>query len=281
MATQVTAAIPAAPARRADALGWAARSFVGTVWVSSAIFAVYILAFFVGAVAAGTPDDWNSSLPRLHEARSPMANLGIGVHFALGAILLLLGPVQLLPSVRTRWPHWHRRIGWLYAPAAALTGLGGLAFIALRGTIGGPLMDAGFAGYGLLMVLAAVQTVRHAIARRVPPHRAWAIRLYALAIGSWLYRMDYGFWMALFGKAGRTPQFDGPFDQIMVFWFYVPNLIVAEWFIRARRLPAGAAPRVAAAATLVAGSLFVGLATAFFTAMFWGPVTLWRFGLAQ
>jgi hypothetical protein len=264
---------------RVDWLGRSARLFVGIVWLSSAIFAIYILAFFLGAVAAGTPDDWNQSLPRLHDPRGPLANLGIGVHFGLGAILLLLGPVQLLTGFRTRSPRWHRRIGWLYAPAAILTGLGGLAFIAFRGTIGGPLMDIAFGLYGALMVLAAVQAVRHAVARRLEVHRAWAIRLYALAIGSWLYRMDYGFWMALFGKAARTPAFDGPFDQIMLFWFYVPNLIVAEWFIRARRLPVGAPSRAAAATGLVVASLFVGLATAFFTAAFWGPVTLWRLGL--
>ena len=73
-------------------------------------------------------------------------------------------------------------------------GLGGLAFILLQGTIGGPAMNAGFCLYGALTVIAALQTVRHARQRRFEIHRGWAIRLFALVIGSWLYRMDYGFY---------------------------------------------------------------------------------------
>src|SRR5690606_33918735 len=123
-------------------------------------------------------------------------------------------------------------------------------------TIGGPTMDLGFGLYGALMVLAAVQTVRHAVARRLEAHRAWAIRLFALAIGSWLYRMDYGFWMLFAGRLGHTSSFDGWFDMFMIFWFYIPNLIVAELFIRARRSRASNALQAAAAALLGGASLF-------------------------
>ena len=52
--------------------------------------------------------------------------------------------------------------GWdgIYALAALLTGLGGLVFIVAGGTVGGPVMSVGFAGYGLLMVLASVEATR-------------------------------------------------------------------------------------------------------------------------
>lgn len=281
MATATPADLSPTPVPAAwpgTALRWSARALTGTVWVSSAIFGVYIIALFLGAVAIGAPEEWNGSLAGLYVPRSLAANLGIGVHFALGAALLLLGPIQLMAGVRARWPRFHRWTGWVYASSALVTGLGGLAFILARGTIGGTTMDLGFGLYGALMVLAAVQTVRHAVARRLEVHRAWAIRLFALAIGSWLYRMDYGFWMLFTGRLGHTSSFDGWFDVFMIFWFYVPNLIVAELFIRARGGRASGTLQATAAALLGGASLFLMLATYFFTTKGWGPAILARFG---
>jgi hypothetical protein len=253
------------------ALRWTAISLVAAVWISAAIFGLYIVAFYFGAAFDGTLDQWNHDLPRLHDPQNPLATIGIGAHFAAGTILLLLGPVQLIASVRQGAPALHRWIGRSYASAALLAGLGGLAFILLQGTIGGPAMNAGFCLYGALTVIAALQTVRHARARHFELHRGWAIRLFALVIGSWLYRMDYGFWHLLAHAAGHTHTFDGPFDVVMDFFFFVPNLIVAEAFVRARGLQAGAGLRIGASVLLSAAALFVAVASYYFTVYHWGP----------
>jgi len=160
--------------------------------------------------------------------------------------------------------------------AALFAGVGGLTFIALKGTIGGVVMDIGFGLYGILMVACAVLTYSRAKARRLEAHRAWALRLFALAIGSWLYRMDYGFWLLLADGAGHTPDFRGPFDMLMAFFFYVPNLLITEVFIRARRITAPPALRLAAAGVLTAATSFLVLGTYFFTTFLWGPVILQR-----
>lgn len=132
-------------------------------------------------------------------------------------------------------------------------------------------MDVGFGLYGVLTLLAAVQTYRYARARRLEAHRAWSLRLFALAIGSWLYRMDYGFWLLLTDGWGHTLDFRGPFDRVMAFFFYLPNLVVAELFIRARRGVASPALRFAAAGVLLGATGFVLLGTYFFTLYLWGP----------
>jgi hypothetical protein len=257
-------------------------ALAGVVWISSAIFGAYILIHYVGAMPAGTMEDWNATLPDLYEAQTPAASAGIGLHFVAGALLLLLGPVQLIGGIRARAPAVHRWIGRVYAAAAFLAGVGGLAFIAMKGAVGGVMMSVAFAAYGALMVLAAVQTVRHAMARRIDVHRAWAIRLFALAIGSWLYRMGYGLFFAFAGSdnPGHTELFSGWFDHVMNWAFFVPPLIVAELFIRARRERASMASRVSAAVALSAGALFIGYATYFFTMFGWGPAMLVRFGAA-
>jgi hypothetical protein len=261
----------------AAALHWAALALVCVVWVSAAIFGVYIVAFYFGAVFDGAPDQWNKALPHLYDGHTMLATIGIGAHFAAGTILLLLGPVQLIAAVRERVPRLHRWIGRLYASTALISGLGGLAFIALQGTIGKGPMNLGFSLYGVLIVIAAVETVRNAMWRRFDVHRAWAIRLFALVIGSWLYRMDYGFWRILAQGVGHTPAFDGAFDIVMAFFFYIPNLLVAEVFIRARRLRARPVTRIGAALLLSSATAFVAIGTYYFTAYHWGPAILKRF----
>jgi len=255
----------------AAALRWACRALVTVVWISAIFFGLYILAFYAGAVADGVPQRWNEALPRLYEPHELTATIGIGAHFATGTILLLLGPIQLIGAVRARVPRLHRWLGRLYVASALVTGLGGLTYIAMKGTIGGTPMNIGFGLYGALTVVAAVEAFRHARARRFDQHRAWAIRLFALAIGSWLYRMDYGIWRMLAHGVGHTKTFDGWFDVLMAFFFYVPNLIVAEAFIRARQLRAGAAAKLGAALVLTGAAVLLAVGTYYFTLYHWGP----------
>lgn len=177
----------------------------------------------------------------------------------------------MIGGVRRNFPALHRWAGRVYVLAAGLAGLGGLGFILGQGTIGGSLMDVGFGIYGALMIVCATQAYVHARARRYEQHRAWAIRLFALTIGSWLYRMEYAFWFLLTGGLGRTSDLTGWFDAIMVFFFYVPNLIIAELFIRARRKDRGAAASLGAATLILAASAFVIVATWSFTVRAWGP----------
>ena len=199
-----------------------------------------------------------------------MATTAMGAHFLAGAILLLLGPVQLLSGRRRRFVVAHRWVGRVYVLAAGVAGLAGLSFIAAKGTVGGPIMSAGFALYGALVTVAAVQTYRYARRGQIDSHRAWAIRLFALAIGSWLYRMDYGFWIAFTGGLWSTQTFTGPFDHFMAFAFYLPNLVVAELFIRATG-QSSTGFRVASAATLTLGTVLTLVGSYFFIEGYWGP----------
>ena len=96
---------------------WSAR------WISSAIFGFYILAYYGGAIPASTLQDWNETLPKLYEADAPAASTGIGAHFFAGAILLLLGPVQLIGGIRQKVLDVHRWTGRAYAFAAVAAGV--------------------------------------------------------------------------------------------------------------------------------------------------------------
>lgn len=258
---------------------WCGVVLVVTVWVSAGLFGLYILAFYAAALFGGNLEKWNNILPGLYQKESLYATLGIGLHFAMGGIILMLGSIQLIEAIRVRYSRFHRWVGRIYVAAALLAAIGGLVFILVKGTIGGTVMSIGFSLYGLLMFIAGIQTYRHARARRIEKHRAWALRLYALAIGSWLYRMDYGFWIMLADGAGHLKNFQGPFDRVMAFFFYIPNLLVAEVFIRSLRYKTSAVLNVLSALVLLLMTTFLVVGTYYFTKIYWGPAILsWILG---
>ena len=247
---------------------------VATVWISAGLFGLYILAFYAAALFSGNMEKWNDILPGLYQPGSSAATSGIGLHFATGGIILLLGSIQLIEAIRVRYSIFHRWVGRVYVVSCLLAAAGGLTFIFIKGTIGGMVMDVGFSLYGILMLIAGVQTIRHARAGRIEKHRAWALRLYALAIGSWLYRMDYGFWFMLAGKLGHLENFEGPFDRVMSFFFYLPNLLVAEMFIRSRKYRTPFVVNILSALLLLAMTGFLVIGTYYFTKFYWGPAIL-------
>lgn len=172
---------------------------------------------------------------------SPLANAFIFGHMLLGSIVTCLAVVQLAGAIRRRWPAVHHWSGRVLAVSAFATGVGGLGYILLRGTVGGPLMSLGFGLYGALMILCALQAPRFAMAGDYARHRRWGARLIVLALGSWIYRVHYGIWYAttcaigpdICGLGARS-DFSGPFDIVQMFAFYLPYLVVLEWILRRR-----------------------------------------------
>lgn len=244
---------------------------VATVWISAMLFGLYILAFYAVALFQGNETQWNEVLPGLYDPKTPSATIGIGVHFAAGGIILMLGCIQMMEIIRQRYLNLHRWLGRIYIVASIFAGVGGLIFIFVKGTIGGTTMDIGFSLYGLLMILAAILTAYFARKKQMDQHRAWGIRLFALAIGSWLYRMDYGFWFLLTDRFAHTDDFTGGFDQVMAFFFYIPNLIVAEFFIGKIKVFNNSLLKIIAALLIFGATAFLFLGTFFFFTHLWGP----------
>lgn len=185
---------------------------------------------------------------RLWHPDAPGVTAALFLHMVVGAFLTVGAPVQALPIMRNRWLGMHRRLGYALAITAVATGALGLVYIAAKGTIGGLNMSLAFALYGGLLIVAAANTVYHAIAKDIRRHSRWAARLVILAVGSWIYRMHYGLWFMATGGAGVRDDFTGPFDMVTVWAFFVPYLLAAEavFAIRDRRRGARVAARAAA-----------------------------------
>ncbi len=219
---------------RDPALRWLGRCFHFAAFTGLAMFGTYIVLRGAGATSRnfGQWRDLIAGVP-LQTAADWIANVGIGMHFCMGAILVLAWPILFSARIRARHRVVHRWTGRVYVTAGLFAGIGGWSFILAHHT--GRADHTAFALWGSLMMLSSVMAYVHARARRFDLHRAWAIRLFAMVLGSWVFDLEYRAWQDLAGGVGiRNPDAGdyGPFDYAILYGFFVPNLLVAEFFIR-------------------------------------------------
>jgi hypothetical protein len=226
-----TGAPPASVAERG--LRGIARVFRFVTLIGLLAFGAYIALRATGATFKNF-EQWRALMDGLpmQTASDWIANIGIGVHFVTGTVLVLAWPILLSARIRTRHRSVHRWMGRVYVSAGLLAGVGGMSFILTHGAYT-PAASIAFAIWGAVLMLSAVMAYLHARAKRFELHRAWAIRLFAMVLGSWVFDLEFRAWKDLTGGAGiGTGTTSGLFDYAILYLFFVPNLLVAEFFIR-------------------------------------------------
>ncbi|QFT74379.1 DUF2306 domain-containing protein [Ruegeria sp. THAF33] len=202
-----------------------------------AVFYLTLLPFVahgVGLIGKGLSQD-AARRSYLFADGENVGNAAMLVHILAGTFLVALVPLQLLKGLRLKYNRFHRMMGACLVALAWITGLAGMIYIPLRGTIGGPVMSAAFFLYGLCLFTAALMVARRALEGDRAGHWAWGLRLFWLALGSWLYRVHYTLWYLLTGGVGSEPDFSGPFDLVQNFAFFVPYLLALQIWIAHRR----------------------------------------------
>ena len=214
-------------------LGWIGRLFRVAALAGLGIFGVYITLRATGATSRNF-GQWRALVAGhpMPTAADWLANVGLGLHFVMGAVLVLAWPILLSARIRTRHRTVHRWTGRVYVAAGFLAGVGGMSFILTHGAYSRAASIA-FGIWGAVMMLCATMAYVRARAKRFDRHRAWAIRLFAMVLGSWLFDIEIQAWKDLAGGIGMNADgASGPFDLAMLYLFFVPNLLVAEFFIR-------------------------------------------------
>lgn len=156
------------------------------------------------------------------------------IHAVTAALALLLGPPQLLPGLRRRFPAAHRLTGRAYAVAVLVAGL--TALPVATNAAGGMMSALGFTALGVAWLWTTGMGVARAVQGRIAEHRRWMIRSYALTAAAITLRVL----LPASGAAG------GPFDIAYpaIAWLcWVPNAIAAEAWLRAEARAAGDAAR--------------------------------------
>ncbi len=146
------------------------------------------------------------------------------LHAGVSATALILGALQLFPKFRARLPAWHRRAGTVYVICCMIGG--GAALLLAAGTTAGPIATAGFGLLAISWLGCTAQAWRLARARDFVRHRRWMTRSYALTFAAVTLRIYLpivfvAHWDADIGY------------RAISFLCWVPNLIVAELWLRA------------------------------------------------
>lgn len=220
------------PPARDGAFRWVGTTFYYAALPGLTVFGAYILLRATGATFKNF-DQWHGlvSGQPMRTLADWAGNVGIGIHYFMGAVLVLAWPILFSSRIRARHRLVHRWTGRVYVTAGLLAGAGGLSFILAHHNGSAP--HTAFAIWGGVMILSAVMAYVHARAKRFDLHRAWAIRLFAMVLGSWIFDLEYRAWEDLAGGVGfGTEKGPGWFDYAINYLFFVPNLLVAECFIR-------------------------------------------------
>ena len=151
---------------------------------------------------------------------------GIYPHVVVGMIALAIGPLQFHPRVQAR-TSLHHALGKIYVVIAILVGVVGLYMSVY--SFGGIITHTGFALLATGVLVTTIMAYRSVKSSKYAQHREWMIRSYSLMFGAPTLRL----WLPLLIVA-----YQGQFRPayLWVAWVsWVPNLLLAEWYIRRTR----------------------------------------------
>jgi uncharacterized membrane protein len=145
------------------------------------------------------------------------------VHATCASAALLIGPVQLVPRLRTRRRRLHRWLGRTYCVMCLAGGVAGAA-LAL-GTTSGPVAKFGFLGLAIAWLASTALGWSAALRADFANHRMWMIRSFSLTFAAVTLRL----YLPIALASGLAFQDAYP----AIAWAcWVPNLVFAELWIR-------------------------------------------------
>ncbi|PEJ45518.1 DUF2306 domain-containing protein [Bacillus wiedmannii] len=150
------------------------------------------------------------------------------IHITTSIVALVIGPFTLSTRFRERNMNRHRIVGRIYMVGILLGGVSGL-YLSFYAT-GGLVAKLGFGLLSVFWLTSAYQALNRVKNKKIKEHRNWMIRNYSLTFGAVTLRI----WLPLFIVLFGIERFE--LSYAIIAWLaWVPNLIVAELFIRKRR----------------------------------------------
>ena len=199
----------------------------GVPFYSAAWRAAVVLLTIEIAIVSALRYFTGSEAPPPPILANAFANPFLILHVTAGVAALLVGPLQFVRQVRTRWPGFHRATGLVYVAGCAVGAPTGL-MLAL-GTTAGPVAAAGFAIPALLWPVFTWLGWRAAVERRRDDHREWMLRSYAIIATAITLRL------MLPASAFLGFEFL-PAYQVISWLTWTANLALVEYAIRRRRV---------------------------------------------
>jgi uncharacterized membrane protein len=151
------------------------------------------------------------------------------IHVITSCLCLLAGFTQFSDALMRNYPQLHRWIGKLYVIVILfLSGPSG--FIMSIYANGGILSQTAFISLSILWMLFTYLAYYYVRKKDFKSHRTFMIRSFALTLSALTLRA----WKFLIVLAFRPHPMDA---YMLVAWLgWIPNLLIAEWYIRQRIL---------------------------------------------
>lgn len=243
------------------------------------IFSLFIIALYVVASLTGNFEAWNVQMPHGYEAGNALGNVTLGFHLVFAAIISVIGPLQLIPKIRSRVPVLHRWLGRIYVIAAIILSLSGFYLIGSGRKLVGDFSQH-FAIFinGILILSCTCCALYYALKRKFAIHQRWALRMFWAVNGVWMFRIGLMFWLVLNGKpvGFDIESFSGPFLTVLAIAVYVLPVIFVEIYLRAKDSKNNAAHYLVGIANyILAIIMIIGIFGA--TMGLWLPIVISRF----
>lgn len=126
-------------------------------------------------------------------------------HILPAMLFMVLGPLQFVRGLRSRYPQIHRWSGRVFLAASAVVGISGLK-LAFGKTVGGLDEKAAIILFGAFFLIALAKALWHALRREFAEHREWMIRGYAIGLAVATIRPIMGTFFAAALMSGHKPQ---------------------------------------------------------------------------
>ena len=205
--------------------------------------AVIFLAFIGLAVATRRTIDLLKP-GALSSPRNPAADLDahfaseralVLTHILPAMLFMVLGPLQFVRGLRSRYPQVHRWSGRIFLAASAVVGISGLR-LAFGKTIGGLDEKAAITLFGTLFLLSLAKALWHALRREFTQHREWMIRGYAIGLAVAAIRPIMGTFFAAALMSGHKPQPPEFFGTAFWIGFTLQSIAAETWINYTRPL---------------------------------------------
>lgn len=147
---------------------------------------------------------------------------GTLLHFLAGGVVIIAGAMQFNAGLRSKYINVHRMLGRIYVVGCIFGGFAGL-YLAFFST-GGIVSHWGFGMLAVCWIATTSMAYRHIRAGNVRIHQDWMIRSYALTLAAVTLR--------IYLPISQISGFEFEESYQAIAWMcWVPNLIIAEWFI--------------------------------------------------
>jgi uncharacterized membrane protein len=205
---------------------WAAVIFLAFIGLAVAARRAIVL-FKPGAMSAA-----NNPAAQLDSHFANHRTLTLA-HIVPAMLFMVLGPLQFVFGLRSKYPQVHRWSGRIFLTASAVVGITGLT-MAFGKTIGGVDEKAAITLFGTFFLIALAKALWHALRREFAQHREWMIRGYAIGLAVATIRPIMGTFFAAALLRGRMPEPKEFFGT--AFWIgFTLQMIAAEIWINYTR----------------------------------------------